>query len=167
MATSAVLDASLLLTLGSASALHLLWDNPRCEWHITPIVRSEVMSEPTRSDISKALVRGDARSTELDTDSDEELSALARWSNVVDAGEAEALAIATTRGWVVGLEDRFAQRRVTEALGAEHWINSATLLIQAVEDERLSESEADAIFRRLDCYPGYQKQGIVTISDLR
>lgn len=166
MATSAVLDASLLLTLGSASALHLLWDNPRYEWHITPIVRSELMSEPTRSEISKALVQGLVRSTELDTDSDEELGALARWREIVDAGEAEAIAIAITRRWIVGLEDRFAQRRVTEAAGAERWINSATLLIQAIQDQRLSESEADEIFRRLDCYPGYEKQGIVRVSDL-
>lgn len=166
MAKEAVVDASLLLTLGEAAALHLLWDDAHHDWHVTPIARGEVLSEPTRSEISRALLNGHLAVTELNTESEIELRAFARWSDCVDAGEAEAIAVATTRGWIVGLEDLFAQRRLTREAGAGTWVNAASLLISAVKDGALSLSAADAIFVRLDCYPGYRKRGVSSLADL-
>lgn len=161
-----VADASLLLSLGEASALHLLWDDPDRTWHITPIARSEVKSDPTRSELARAILNGRLATTELDTDSDPELRLFARWSDLVDPGEAEAIAVAVSRGWVVGLEDLFAQRCVTAEAGAAHWVNAATLLLTAVNEGRKSIAEADAIFLRLDCYGGYRKRGITSLRDL-
>lgn len=161
-----VADASLLLSLGQASALHLLWDDPDRTWHITPIARSEIRSEPTRSDLSRAILNGRLAPAELDTDSDQELRLFAHWSDLVDPGEAEAIAVALSRGWVVGLEDLFAQRRVTAEAGAARWVNAATLLLAAVNQGRNSIAEADAIFVRLDCYGGYRKRGITSLKDL-
>lgn len=161
-----VADASLLLSLGEASALHVLWDDPDRTWYVTPVARSEVKSDPTRSELSRAILSGRLATAELDTDSDHELRLFARWSDLVDAGEAEAIAVALGRGWVVGLEDLFAQRRVTDAAGAAHWVNAATLLVNAVNHGRMSAADADAIFVRLDCYSGYRKLGIITLKDL-
>lgn len=166
MDEGAVADTSLLLSLGEASALHLLWDDPGRTWHITPIARSEVKSDPTRSELSRAILNGRLATTELDTDSDQELQLFARWSDLVDPGEAEAIAVALARGWVVGLEDLFAQRRVTEMAGASHWVNAATLLVAAVDEGRKSIAEADAVFVQLDCYSGYRKRGITSLRDL-
>lgn len=161
-----VADASLLLSLGEASALHLLWDDPDRIWYVTPIGRSEVKSDPTRSELSRAILSGRLATTELDTDSDHELRLFARWSDLVDAGEAEAIAVALARGWVVGLEDLFAQRRVTDAAGEAHWVNAAALLLRATDHGRMSMANADAIFVRLDCYRGYRKRGIASLKDL-
>lgn len=166
MSREAVADASLLLSLGGASALRLLWDDPEHTWHITPIGRSEVRSEPTRSEISRAILNGQLTTTELDTDSVQELRLFAHWSDAVDAGEAEAIAVALSRGWLIGIEDLFAQRRVTREAGTDHWINAAALLVAAVEQGRKSLTEADAIFVRLDCYAGYRKKGITSLGDL-
>ena len=110
MATSAVADASLLLTLGAAGVLHLLWSDQRHWWHVTPIVRGEIRSEPTRTEMANAMLRGRLAATEIDTGSAAELAEFARWSRIVDAGEAEVIAIGVSRGWIVGIEDRFAQR---------------------------------------------------------
>lgn len=161
-----VADASLLLSLGEASALHLLWDDPDRVWRVTPIARSEVRSDPTRSELSRAILSGRLATTELDTDSDQELRLFAHWSDLVDAGEAEAIAVALARGWVVGLEDLFAQRRVTFEAGAAHWVNAATLLVNATTNRRMSIADADAVFVRLDCYSGYRKRGITSLRDL-
>jgi hypothetical protein len=166
MATDGVLDASLLLNLGGASALDLLWNDPRHRWHITPITRSEVASDPTRTAVAHAILNGRLRPTELDTRSVSELTALALWTRYVDPGEAEAIAIATSRGWVVGIEDLAAQRRLTREEGSQHWINAAGLLVAAVRAGRLPLPAADAIFARLDCYSGYRKRGIASLSDL-
>jgi hypothetical protein len=163
---SGVADASLLLSLGEASALHRLWEDPGRIWHVTPIARSEVRKDPTRSELSRALLSGRLAMAELDTDSEEELRLFAHWSDLVDAGEAEAIAVVLARGWVVGLEDLFAQRCVTREAGAEHWVNAATLLLSATRDGRMSMSDADAVFVRLDCYSGYRKRGIRSLRDL-
>lgn len=165
MSRKGVLDASLLLTLGEASALDLLWDDPRYDWHVTPIVRGEVRSEPTRSGISEAILADDLTPVTLEDEG--ELRALARWEKTVDAGEAEAIAVAEIRGWVVGIEDLFARRRLTEAFGAERWVNSATLLLHAISDGRLTHAEADAVFRRLDCFSAYAKRGVESLTDLK
>lgn len=103
--------------------------------------------------------------TELDTDSVQELRLFAHWSDAVDAGEAEAIAVALSRGWLIGIEDLFAQRRVTREAGTDHWINAAALLVSAVKQGRKSLTEADAIFVRLDCYGGYRKKGITSLGD--
>lgn len=117
MARDGVVDTSLLLSLGEASALGLLRDDPDHRWHITPIVRGEVLSEPTRSEISRVILDGRLATTELDPDSATELGAFARWSDRVYAGEAEAIAVAVSRGWVVGIEDLFAQRCISREVG--------------------------------------------------
>jgi hypothetical protein len=39
-------------------------------------------------------------------------------------------------------------------------------LVAAVRSGLRSPSDADAIFKRLDCYSGYVKRGITSLSDL-
>lgn len=166
MTRNGVLDTSLILSLGGASALDLLWDDPAHTWHITPIVRGEVISEPSRSQISRAILEGDLVTMELDTDSADEMKAFVEWSTSVDPGEAEAIAVGLSRSWTIGIEDRFAQRRLTSAVGPGIWVNAAGLLVAAVRSGLRSPSDADAIFKRLDCYSGYVKRGITSLSDL-
>lgn len=166
MEGSGVADASLLLSLGEASALHLLWEDPDWTWYVTPIARGEVRRDPTRSELSRAILAGRLAVAELDTDSEEELALFAQWSDLVDAGEAEAIAVSLARGWVVGLEDLFAQRCVTREAGKAHWVNAAGLLLRAIHAGRMSIAEADAVLVRLDCYSGYRKRGINSLKDV-
>src|SRR5690606_13666348 len=91
----------------------------------------------------------------------------AKWSTLVDPGEAEAIAIAVSRNWLVALEDRKAQRALNRIAGAGRWINCVNLLLDAVDDDLLLEADADTIFRGLDCYGGYEKRGARVLRDLR
>lgn len=163
MADSGTVDASLLLTLENAAALDLLWHNRR-SWFITPIVRSEIVREPARSELAEAILAGTLAIAE--PDDEEEMRLFANWSSFLGPGEAEAIAVAVARGWVVALEDRHAQRRLTAEHGRESWVNCASLLLEAVNEGRLSLSAADAIFLRLDSYRGYEKRGIRSVRDL-
>jgi hypothetical protein len=90
----------------------------------------------------------------------------ADWLARVDQGEAEAIAIASVKGWLVAIEDRQAQRAIDTALGPGRWVNCGSLLIDAMEDERLSVAAADKFFHNLDCHSSYAKAGLATATDL-
>lgn len=161
-----VLDASLILTLSDARSLSLLWQDPELRWHVSPLVRDEILSEPARSELSAAILKGRLGLTELDTRSEAELAAFGEWSGVVDAGEAEAIAIGICREWVVGIEDRYAQRQLTRRAGPGAWMNAAGLLVRAERGGRMTLGDANAVFVSLDCYAGYRKRGVLGLEEL-
>ncbi|MGH7476972.1 MAG: hypothetical protein ACRELD_11825 [Longimicrobiales bacterium] len=165
MATPCTLDASFILTLADAAALDLVWANTRYEWKITPVVRGEILSRAARAALQHALLAGRLSATEPDLASSE-AAALADWVKRVDPGEAEAIAVALSRGWLVALEDLHAQRQVDRQAGRGHWINSGNVLLDAVDDGRVTLGEADATFRNLNCYRGYARRGIRSLADL-
>ena len=162
-----VIDTSLILTLAAAESLELMFSRSRYRWHITPLVRGELTRRETRMEVDRSITQGRLHVAELDTLAEDELRLWGEWSRRVDAGEAEAIAIALSRDWLVGLEDRRAQRVLDRVAGAGHWINAANLLLDAVNDRVLSLVEADAVFCALDCYPGYRKRGVASLADLR
>jgi predicted nucleic acid-binding protein len=154
----------MFLNLGPVRGLPALLDNDRFAWKVTPIVRDEVKHPESRSILERAILDGTIDLVEIDTSLETEGALLARLSQKLDAGEAESLALAIARSWQIALEDRKGQRIAVEE-GA-HWINSADVLLDAIDDDRLSEDQADALFSRLSCYPGYRKRGINRLSDL-
>lgn len=102
---------------------------------------------------------------EIDTSSETEGGLLARLAQVPDASEAEGLALALSRKWSIALEDRKGQRIAIDE-GAD-WINCADVLLDAIDDGRLSVAQADEIFERLSCYRGYKKRGANSLKDLQ
>jgi predicted nucleic acid-binding protein len=162
----AVIDTSLILTLSGVGALEMLLSTSRQEWYVTPIVRGEVTRRETREIIDRAIAGGHLRLAEIDTMDQRQMDLWAEWEMVVDIGEAEAIALALTRTWIVCLEDRQAQRALDRKAGPGHWINAANLLLDAVADGVMSIADADAIFAALDSYPGYQKRGVSSLADL-
>lgn len=166
MRRDCVLDASLILSVASANAFQLFWTHPSYVWHLSGVVRGELRRRASRDPIDAAITAGHVQLVELNTEDPAQLAKWAKWLELVDPGEAEAIAIASTRGWLVGIEDRGAQRAIDSHLGTGRWLNSASLLIDAVNDKRLGSAEADAIFKKLDCYHGYAKRGLVGIREL-
>lgn len=120
----------------------------------------------TREPIENAIASGTLRIAEIDTTNPAELAAWLQWEGLVDLGEAEAIALSLVRGWKIAIEDRQAQRALDRNAGQGKWINTTNLLIDAVHDARLTVAAADQIFRKLDCYPGYAKRRIKSISSL-
>lgn len=165
MAIACAVDASVLLNLGGARGFDVLTDNVRYAWKITPIVRGEVRHPETRRALEVAIVDGKIELVEIDAASPVEMDAWAERSRGLDAGEAETIALALMRGWVVAIEDRKGQRVVREAGG--RWINCANLLLDAIADGRLTMLEADEMFRRLSCYSGYERKGVKSLQQLR
>lgn len=166
MREDCVLDASLILSVASAAAFHLLWAHPGYVWHISGIVRGELRQRTSRDPIDAAIAAGHLLLVELDTSDPVQMREWGKWLERVDQGEAEAIAIASTKGWRVAVEDRQAQRAIDADLGRGRWVNCGSLLIDAVEGKRLSLAEADRIFHDLDCYTSYAKAGLGAIVDL-
>jgi predicted nucleic acid-binding protein len=162
----AVLDASLVFTLSSAGILERSLISSRYEWHVTPLVRGEIVRRETRDVVDRAITSGRLRVAEIGVTDPVQLDAWVEWEQVVDIAEADAIALALARGWVVGLEDRQAQRALDRRIGAGRWINAANLLLDAVADDAMPLPEANAMFITLDSYPGYRKRGIERLTDL-
>jgi hypothetical protein len=162
----AVLDASLICTLSSAGLLEQMLVASRYEWHITPLVRGEIVRRETRDVIDRAITGGRLWVTDVDITEPAQLDAWVEWEQVVDIGAATAIALVPGREWVVGLEDRQAQRALDRRLGVGRWINATNLLLDAVADAVMTLPEANAMFTALDSYPAYRKRGIKTLTDL-
>lgn len=166
MGADCVLDASLILSVASANAFQLLWTHPVYVWHLSGIVRGELRQRTSRDPIDAAIAAGHLLLVDLDTSDPAQMTEWAKWLERVDQGEAEAIAIASTRGWLVAIEDRQAQRAIDANLGPERWVNCGSLLIDAVEGKRLSVAAADKIFHDLDCYGSYAKASLGTVTNL-
>lgn len=166
MRTDCVLDSSLILSVASADAFQLLWNHPTITWHISGVVRGELRQRASREPVDAAIATGQLQLVELDTADSAQLQEWARWLRLVDRGEAEAIAIAVIRNWLVAVEDRQAQRAIDAYLGQGRWINCASLLVSAVNGARLSLAEADRVFSKLDCHAGYLKAGLAKVADL-
>jgi hypothetical protein len=162
----AVIDTSLILTLAGADALDLFLATSRYEWHITPIVRGELSRPETREIVDRAIAAGTLHVSAIDSTDQPAMDRWAEWEMSVDVGEAEAITVGLSHGWIVGLEDRQAQRALDRREGQGRWINAANLLLDAVADGVLSLADADALFAGLDSYPGYLKRGVRSLAQL-
>jgi len=133
---------------------------------MTPLVRAELKTAPTRNAAERLIVRGVISPIELDSDDEPALILLAEWSELVDPGEAESIAVALANDWLVAIEDLNARRLLDRRVGPGHWINCADVLVAAVQAGGLSLREADEIFQSLDVFYAYSKRGIATLAQL-
>lgn len=135
-------------------------------WHLSGIVRGELRQRTSRDPIDAAIAGGHIRLVELDTTDSRQMREWANWLERVDQGEAEAITVASTRGWLIAIEDRQAQRAIDAKLGPGRWVNCGSLLIDAVADKRLSVAAADKIFHDLDCHSSYARAGLESMAAL-
>lgn len=161
-----VLDASLLFALGKAGRLDVLFGAAELDLVIAPSALRELRSRETRAPVEEAIASGRLQVVAVSSNDSTELALLADLHGRVDEGEAECIALGLARGWLIGLEDRAAQRAVRLLGHNPGYLTSADLLARAVRAARLGLEEAEAIFRSLDVYPGYRKRGIHSIADL-
>ena len=137
-----VLDTSLLLTLSAVGALERLLAMSRYEWHVTPMIRTEVTRRTTRAVIDRAIAGGQVRLTAVDIADQSEMNAWAEWEQLVDVGQAEAIALVLARRWVIGLDDRYAQRLLDHRIGSGCWLDATSVLLTAVADGAMSFDES-------------------------
>jgi hypothetical protein len=163
----AVIDTSLMLALSGAGALERLLCDTGCDWRVTPIAYGEVASHATHDILDRAIGAGRVHLAAIETTDQSQMNEWARWELVVDVGQAEVIALALMNGWVAGLEDRHAQRALDRDAGPGHWTNTASLLLNAVQDGALSNAEAEELFAALDSYRGYCRRGAASLAKLQ
>lgn len=167
MGIPCVVDSSVVLNLCGARALPILVENLRYDWKVTPLVRGEVRNAECRMALERAIIESRLQLMEIDTTSADETRLWGEWSTRLDAGEAETLVLAVARGWLIAVEDRKAQRAMDQSVGTGRWINCANVLLDGVDDGRVSLAEADEAFSKLSCFSGYRKRGVTSLRDLR
>lgn len=161
-----VMDASILIAFGKAGRLDVLGKVTGLAPRITPRIREELRSPAIKRAVEDAILQGTLQIVELDSDDLPAMRLLADWSSVVDYGEAECIAVALARGWIVGIEDLDARRRLDRKAGKGHWVNAANLLIDAVKSGTMPLVDAETIFGSLDSFSAYKKAGIVSLVQL-
>ncbi len=165
-AKDCILDASILISLGKAGRLDVLGKTRSYRWHVAQMTRQELVKPETREPVEQFILDGRIAIVGLDSDDPPGMELLAEWSDRVDPGEAESIAIALARGWLIGLEDLQARRLLDRTVGPGRWINCANVLIDALNAGSLSLPEGEGVFQSLDVYSSYVKAGVTTLRSL-
>jgi hypothetical protein len=162
----AVMDTPLMLALAGVGALELVLATSGYDWHVTPLVRTDLTRPAIRDVVERAIGTGRLALAAIDTADQSQMDEWARWALIADEVEAEVIALALTRRWVAGLEDRQAQRALDHERMPGHWINAVNLLLDAMRAGVLLPARADALFSALDSYASYRARGLMTLADL-
>lgn len=147
-----VLDACIVITFGNEEQLELVAGSSR-RVVISARAEGEVARPPARSELDRAL---DAETIEvegIDLDDPREQEALTRYDEKPafrGRGDAEVLALATSRGYVVASDDQAIRRQVIRDLGPDRIAGTLDLVVWAVRDGRLSRTDAQEFLRTCD-----------------
>lgn len=140
----AVVDTSLVLNFLRIDRGELLGRLPGFHLHIVNHVVAEVIQEPPRSRLVKAVE--DGALTEIEITDLETMATYFELRRVLDDGEAATIAAAQHRGWIVAIDERGrALREVEHRIGTERLLNTPGLLVHAVQIGVLEVAEAEAI----------------------
>lgn len=163
-----MLDACLVITFGGAGRLDLIAGGER-RVVIAARAGEEVVRPPARPRLEEALDAGAIEVESIDLDVADEQDALARYDAdpaFRDRGDAEVLALAATRGYTVGSDDRAIGRRVRTDLGPDRIAGTLDVIVWAVRDERISLSDAHAFLENCDVGPALLRRLTVAGVDL-
>lgn len=153
-----VLDACLVITFGSENRLDLLTGLSTRRVAIAGRAEEEVVRPPASTALEKALETGELEIESIDLEMPDEQEALARYDDrpaFRGRGDAEVIALAASRGYIVGSDERAIRRTVRRDLGRNRTATTLDFLIWAVREERLTIEEASAFLHSCDVGPHY------------
>lgn len=156
-----VLDACLVITFGNADALELVTGIEGYEVVIASRAIGEVRRPPASRSLRAALEERRIRSTAIDLSVAGEQDALARFDAMPafrGRGDAEVLALAVSRGYAVGTDERAIRRVVKAELTPRHLVSTLDVLVLAVRQGRMSARKAVRLLERIDVGPAYAKR---------
>lgn len=143
-----VVDTSLLLNFLKIGRLDLLCRGAGYRITITEHIRAEVKKPKQAMMLEEAI-----ESTwieEVTLDDPRGLEQFAVLEGVLGRGEAAAIALAESRGWALGLDEKGRARREAEArLGRDRILNTPGVLLRCIRREELSVEDADRLKDRL------------------
>lgn len=167
-----ILDACLIITFGNVGKLSIVTELGRYNLAVAATTIGEVKRPPAVDQLQHALQGHGISPTAIDLDVAAEQEALVRYSDrrrFKEKGEAETLALAASRGWVIGSDEVAVQRVAIAEFGPKRVAGTLDFLRWAVLDGRLSVVEASVLLERLDVGPGLLKRIVAagsTIQDL-
>ena len=107
----------------------------------------EVTDNVQLSELEAAISSGEIEATSLTDIS--EIGLFASLNAFLGRGEAAAIAVATSRGWVVATDDRRAGSEIQRRLGANRRLTTPGILLRCIERGHLTVVEADTIKSQL------------------
>jgi len=151
-----VVDACILITFGNASALDLITGIQRYRVATSARVVVEVSQPPARDEVEAAIRAGSLPIEAIDLSNDREQSALQRFDSrpaFKNRADAEVLALAVCRDWILCSDEITLRRTATSEIGIDRIAGSLDILIWAVAERRLDQKEAEEFLPRLDIGP--------------
>jgi hypothetical protein len=149
------------ITFGSAGHLQLVLDAELVSPAIGARAMREVAREPARTAVHEAVKAGRLQIQAIDLTKGDEVKALARFDAdpaFRGRGDAEVLALAEQRGYLVGTDDRAIRTAAMKAIGAARLVSTLDVLVWARRQSRLSAAQAKKILRQLDIGSEIERQ---------
>lgn len=118
---------------------------------------SEVTRPPALDQLNNAIEHGLITVEQIDLDAGGEQEALARFDNSPrfrGRGDAEVLALAISRGWIVGSDETAVRRAAQTEIGAARVAGTLDFLRWAVIERRITTARAVALLGRVDVGSG-------------
>lgn len=156
MLTMILLDACMIITFGNAGRLDLIDALQAHRVGVSTRVRIEVVRDPARSQMEASIAAGRLAAVEIDLEQPAELEALARYdarTAFQNRGDAELLALASCRGYLVGSDERAVRSVVVAEHGSGRVAGTLDFIRWAVVEGRLAAADAEAVLRGLDSGP--------------
>lgn len=145
---TAVTDTSVLINFLNIERLDLLCVHSGYRIVITEHVRGEVLLDAQVTALDQALEAGDIEEVAL---TDPEAQALfAQLNQVLGRGESAAIALAASRGWAIGMDEKGrARQEVRNRLREDRLLTTPGVLLRCIQRGVLTVEEADDIKSRL------------------
>lgn len=156
-----VLDACLAITFGNVGRLDLVAGLRAHRVVIAARAAAEVRRPPADQALRAAIASGEIVVEAVDLANGQEQQALAEYDArpaFRGRGEAEVLALAATRGYIVGSDEVPVLRTARNEFGTHRAASTLDLLIWAVREQRVTITEADSLLGQLDSGLGIRKQ---------
>ncbi|MCX6069417.1 MAG: hypothetical protein NTU91_00955 [Chloroflexi bacterium] len=151
-----ILDACLVITFGNAEALDTIAGLRLHHVAIACRAAGEVLWPPAADQLAGRIADDSIHVEAIDIDVAAEQQALARFDaspRFRNRGDAEVLALAATRGWIVGSDEVAIRRVAFEEFGAGRVAGTLDFLKWAVGERRLTLDQAVDLLRSLDVGP--------------
>lgn len=153
MPRTIVVDACLLITFGNAGKLALLSSTADRRIVVPPRSAAEVAKPPASLALQQALRENSIGLEAINVEEVAAQRAFLRFNTMPafrDRGEAEVLALADSRTWMLGSDDEAVRRVAARQFGRDRLTGSLDFLVWAVREKRLTLRDARELLDQLD-----------------
>jgi predicted nucleic acid-binding protein len=148
-----VLDACMIISFGNAGLLHLIDTLRVDEVCVSARARSEVVRDPARAAMEASIAASRLRVEAIDMENPAEQELIQEYDArpaYRGRGDAEVLALAASRAYIVASDERAIQSAVLAAWGPHRLAGTADFIVWAVREKRLLIEEAERALTELD-----------------